>query len=1335
MVGASFPFGLGRGLFITYVLGIILAALTVAASSANAATYYVDRNHSSASDSNPGTASAPWATIGKAANSVSAGDVVIVKSGTYSERVSVSRSGASGSRIEFRADPPRSVNMRGFHLLGNYLHVEGFVVENTTESGILIAGDHNSAANNAVLDLPAVGIRVQNDAAYADWPRDAHIYDNYIEHCNYGIVVGGFDMLVERNEIYRVTNEGIDGDADYFRFFGERITFRHNYAHGTTWQDISGADSVQGTSDDAHIDVWQSFINNKPSGTTFSDITLEGNVIRNCGQGAFWKALDTGASFTNVRIVNNVYLPGQGDERNTRAPLKVYDTDGVVVENNTFIGTIGTANVTDSSSGDSFFYNIFYKAEWAYSGSKSSTYTHGDNIIFDTGIPNDLDPSNDLQGVDPGLIDPTHIPANWDEAFAADAGWRVKPGTAYEAYGAQIDVTASSPTLASDDSFAGVQEDSSGNALDVLANDPGSSLTIVNVSTPDRSGSVSIVSGQSLSYSPAQDFFGSETFRYTVQDPDGAIDTARVTVSIANVNDPPTAANDTYSDIAGGSVSNTLNVLANDTSAPDSGETLRIVSVGSPSQGGTVTIQNGTTLSYTPVVGFSGTESFGYTVGDGNGGQDSATVTVTVQSTNNPPTAANDSFSGIREDSSSNVLDVLANDSTAPDTGETLAIVGLTAPSDGGTASVGSGGIVYTPATNFAGTETFSYRVSDGNGATDTATVSVTVDDVNDAPVARSDQFTIRKNTSGNILEVLANDGDVDGDLLSIIDLGVPSQGGTVGVAGGNALTYTPAANFAGTETFTYTIGDGRGGTDTATVSVQVENRNNPPSATSDSYTVDKNSTSNDLDVLSNDSDPDTNDSISIVSVGAPSAGGSVSINGGSSLVYTPKQNQTGTESFSYTIADESGATASALVTVSVEDLGPSTTDDTFKVPGNSKDNRMDVLKNDKSNGQGNGGGLLLKSAESTSRSVGGTLTIDGNHVLYTPPPDFTGTDTFTYTVEDDKGRTASGNVTVEVTDAIGLDFCVDYPAILVELTELRNDFDLIDEDLDADGITDDYMLEALQVIACYDSDTQLGSALHTAYKVNLLLFDDEANAAHLERYRESIAALMTVSSDMQTALAQWFEGLSLPLNQAYETVECDDTGLCMPQPLPDTPLEEGFQVFDESREPLSEPFSASADLDNDGHTNLEEFMNNVEAGGGSSEFAMAATDPALDGTRSAPRAESNSGNGGCFIATAAFGTPLAAEIDVLRDVRDRHLLTGAAGSVFVDTYYRLSPPIARVVADHPSVAAAIRTGLRPIVGASRLTLESPGDAAAGLLFALLMLAMLGHAVRKPLKS
>ena len=383
---------------------------------------------------------------------------------------------------------------------------------------------------------------------------------------------------------------------------------------------------------------------------------------------------------------------------------------------------------------------------------------------------------------------------------------------------------------AADDLF-NVDEDSIQNMLDVLANDTnelGGTLRVASVSSTTAGAVVAIVEdGARLMYTPDPNFFGEDTFVYTMTNGQQS-DRATVTVQVFPANDDPTAHDDAFT-VGERTRDNFLDVLANDVADPDQNETLRVTDVGTTSQGGTVTIApNGTHLLYTPTAGFVGDETFTYTIGDGNGGTAQATVTVTVEA-GTVPDASND-VATVEEDSALNPIDVLAND--APADGGTLTVTGVTQPATGGTVTIGDLGanVLYTPAPNFFGTDTFMYTVTEADGGSAQATVTVTITGSNDPPTANDDKIAVTKDSENNTLDVLANDlvlPDAD-ETLWITDVAriSPDQGGTMAIAAdGRSLQYTPAPGFTGQETFTYTVSDrddGTGLTDQATVTVNV---------------------------------------------------------------------------------------------------------------------------------------------------------------------------------------------------------------------------------------------------------------------------------------------------------------------------------------------------------------------------------------------------------------------------------------------------------------------------------------------------------------------------------
>ena len=277
----------------------------------------------------------------------------------------------------------------------------------------------------------------------------------------------------------------------------------------------------------------------------------------------------------------------------------------------------------------------------------------------------------------------------------------------------------------------------------------------------------------------------------------------------AALNSPPSAIDDAASTNEDTPVN--VNVVAND-SDPD-GDSLTVTQIGTPSNG-TATDNGDGTVTYSPNPNFNGNDSFNYTISDGEFSS-TAQVTVTVAPANDGPDANNDN--GSTDEDTAVTVDVLANDTDTD--GGTLTVTAASDPANGRVV-VNSDSIDYIPDTNFHGNDSFTYTISDGQGGSDTAVVSMIVHSVNDPPDAANDSATVRKNRSGTI-NVLANDSDPDGDTLSVVSAAQPSKG-SVAVNADGSITYTPRKGFVGTDSFTYTISDGNGGEDTATVTVTV---------------------------------------------------------------------------------------------------------------------------------------------------------------------------------------------------------------------------------------------------------------------------------------------------------------------------------------------------------------------------------------------------------------------------------------------------------------------------------------------------------------------------------
>ena len=300
-----------------------------------------------------------------------------------------------------------------------------------------------------------------------------------------------------------------------------------------------------------------------------------------------------------------------------------------------------------------------------------------------------------------------------------------------------------------------VTEDSREVVLTPLANDVSTTgqsglLTIAAVTSPNRGGSVRIAPGGSrLLYRPANNFFGSETFTYSVRNFQGEEHSAVVEVNVTEVNDPPTAWFDSF-EVGANSTSNFLEVLQNDSTTPDLGETPEIVANSQGSQGGTLWY-SGRYIVYQPAQGFVGLETFRYTVRDrAVGGLTSeATVEVRVQGL-----AAVDDTVIVENPTVPTVIDVLANDTAGSSPQEELRIVSVTPPSPDVPVSISADGktLVFAGSAALRGVTDVVYVVTNGFGQTSSATLSLNFAAV--AVVTPGVEF------DGGILTITGSPGD-----------------------------------------------------------------------------------------------------------------------------------------------------------------------------------------------------------------------------------------------------------------------------------------------------------------------------------------------------------------------------------------------------------------------------------------------------------------------------------------------------------------------------------------------------------------------------------------------
>ncbi|WP_223789204.1 Ig-like domain-containing protein [Marinicella meishanensis] len=536
----------------------------------------------------------------------------------------------------------------------------------------------------------------------------------------------------------------------------------------------------------------------------------------------------------------------------------------------------------------------------------------------------------------------------------------------------------------------------------VLTNDsdPDAGDTLSVTSCSGASNGTVVQNGNNCEFTPALNFNGSGGFNYAISDGNGGSDTASVTVTVDPVNDDPVAVDDAATTDEDVMVS--VAVLTGDSDV-DAGDTLSVTSCSGASNGSVV--QNGNNCEFTPALNFNGTGGFNYAISDGNGGSDTASVTVTVDPVNDDPVAVDDAAT-TDEDVMVSVA-VLTGDSDV-DAGDTLSVTSCSGASNGSVVQNGNN-CEYTPALNFNGTGGFTYAISDGNGGNDSASVTVTIDPVNDDPVAVDDAATTDEDVMVSVA-VLTGDSDIDpGDTLSVTACSGASNGSVVRV--GNNCEFTPALNFNGTGGFNYTISDGNGGSDSAAVTVTVDPVNDDPVAADDAAVTNEDTLVS-VAVLTGDSDPDAGDTLSVTACTGASNGTVVRV--GNNCEFTPALNFNGTGGFNYAISDGNGGNDSASVTVTVDPVN----DDPVAVDDNANTTEDTMVSVAVLNGDSDPDLGDTLSVTSCSNASNGTVVQNGNNCEFTPAADFNGSGGFDYAISDGNGGSDSAAVAITV-DAV----------------------------------------------------------------------------------------------------------------------------------------------------------------------------------------------------------------------------------------------------------------------------------------------------------------------------
>ncbi|HIF9241237.1 TPA: Ig-like domain-containing protein, partial [Photobacterium damselae] len=678
--------------------------------------------------------------------------------------------------------------------------------------------------------------------------------------------------------------------------------------------------------------------------------------------------------------------------------------------------TVNVTPVNDAPVGEDV--SAETQEETAVTGQLTATDVDGDNLTFKPGS----DPTNGSVTVNPDgsweYVPNTDF--NGEDSFTVvvDDG---NGGT--DTITVTVNVTPVNDAPVGEDVSAETQEETTVTGQLTATDVDGDNLTFKPGSDPTN-GQVTVNPDGSWEYVPNPDFNGEDSFTVVVDDGNGGTDTITVTVNVTPVNDAPVGENVTTETQEETAVTGQL------TATDADGDNLTF-KPGTNPENGQVTVNADGSWEYVPNPDFNGEDSFTVVVDDGNGGTDTITVTVNVTPVNDAP-IGEDVTAETPEDTA------VTGQLTATDIdGDNLTFKPGSDPTNGQVTVNPDGLWEYVPNTDFNGEDSFTVVVDDGNGGTDTITVTVNVTPVNDAPVGEDVTAETPEDTAvtGQLTAT-----DVDGDNLTFKPGSDPTNG-QVTVNPDGSWEYVPNTDFNGEDSFTVVVDDGNGGTDTITVTVNVTPVNDAP--VGENVTTE---TPEDTAVTGQLTATDADGDNLTFKPGTNPENGQVTVNADGSWEYVPNPDFNGEDSFTVVVDDGNGGTDTITVTVNVtpvndapvgEDVTAETPEETA-VTGQLTATDVD------------GDNLTFKPG---SNPENGSVTINADGSWeYVPNTDFNGEDSFTVVVDDGNGGTDTITVTVNVTPVNDAPVGEDVTAETQEETAVTGQ--LTATDVDGDNLT-----------------------------------------------------------------------------------------------------------------------------------------------------------------------------------------------------------------------------------------------------------------------------------------
>ena len=440
-----------------------------------------------------------------------------------------------------------------------------------------------------------------------------------------------------------------------------------------------------------------------------------------------------------------------------------------------------------------------------------------------------------------------------------------------------------------------LNEDSNADITLAGADADNDAITYIIVGSPGQGSLSGTV--PNLTYSPYNNRNGTDSFTYVTND--GAANSALATVliSISGSNDVPLASSQTVTTEEDQAVAITLSGSDVD------GDSLTYSIVSQPSNGSLS--GSGNSRTYTPNASYNGSDSFTFRTNDGIVNSSTATVTITVSSSNDAPQLTTIGNISLGEDADDQTIELSSSDSD----GDALTYAVTNSNTDLATATIEGNKLTLGLLPDQNGSSSFTVTVNDPNGSSDSQTFSLTVSAVNDAPVATAASLETAEDEP---LEITLAANDVDSENLTYSLIDASSKGQLSTITDGK-LTYTPGANYHGTDSFTFQAKDTDLSSETTTIDITITSVNDLPVAASQSgeQRVEFTTLTAEISLVGTDDD---GDSLSYIVVDPPQHGQLSGL--APRLTYTPGTSFTGADQFTFKVND--GTADSEVVTVDI---------------------------------------------------------------------------------------------------------------------------------------------------------------------------------------------------------------------------------------------------------------------------------------------------------------------------------------------------------------------------------------------------------------------------------